>query len=197
MHLPAVASAAVDVSPPGTAAPPLAVEYADYPVRVGAQLVDLLLANLLGGCLASLPLGLAAALGARPVLDGHLVRDLALLCFLAYAATAEAVGGATLGKWLSGLRVRHEGLGPVGLRGALVRAATLPIEMFGPGFIAAGSMRWDARCRRHGDRLGRAVVVTARSLPPAARGGVARGVLAGLGAYVACATALVLLTALL
>jgi uncharacterized RDD family membrane protein YckC len=102
-----------------------------------------------------------------------------------YHALAEGFGGATLGKAMTGLRVRSDDGSPAKLGGALLRSIAFLWDGFFFGMIAYGSMSRSRTQQRNGDKWGHTVVVRAASLPPSAqRPNVAVGVLLGCLAQV-------------
>lgn len=99
-------------------------------------------------------------------------------------ATAERIGGASLGKLLLGMRVVSADGRAVGSRGALVRAAAYYVDGLFFGLVGHGAMKSSPFNQRYGDRWGRTVVVRSETVAAEARapsGLVAVGVLAGLG----------------
>lgn len=116
----------------------------------------------------------------------------ALLC----SVTSEAVGGATLGKWLLRLRVTSEDLTPTPFRGALLRNLSLCVDALGvPAYRA---MSRSLMSQRLGDQWGHTVVLFASAVPPDSRKGTGLlllGLFSGSVLWVFCATLSVVLRA--
>jgi uncharacterized RDD family membrane protein YckC len=151
---------------------------AGFGLRLAARLIDLLsgiLVVALGGSLGSLAVRVLVARGAvqapeaavRLASPSGLAWSLlgALLCYV----TAEAVGGATLGKVLLRLRVTSEDLTPSTFKGALLRNLALCFDALGvPAYRA---MARSLMSQRYGDQWGHTVVLHASAVPPDSRKG--------------------------
>jgi len=89
------------------------------------------------------------------------------VAFLLYTTLAEHLGGATLGKVLTGLRVVsvEPGGGPVGLRGALVRNLGFFVDSLFFGMVAYSHMANNLRRQRLGDEWAGTVVVWKSDAP--------------------------------
>jgi uncharacterized RDD family membrane protein YckC len=185
---------------------------ADFAVRFGARVID---------TIVGVGVGIGVAFGTGVVL-GSLVRSGALapsavkkvselslgtfgwsfLGTMAYHTLSESIGGASVGKWICGLRVYSADFSPdgtflVGLRrctvgGALVRSLALMIDTLFFASIAYFSMAGSRWQQRLGDKWGHTLVVKAKStdLPPRSP---IPGMLVGLlawGAFLALALVL-------
>lgn len=82
-----------------------------------------------------------------------------LAVLIGYAAIAEWVGGATLGKQLLGLQVQTLEGTPPGFRAALVRNIALPVDGFLFGLVAYSAIARSPLRQRVGDQWGGTVVV--------------------------------------
>jgi uncharacterized RDD family membrane protein YckC len=149
---------------------------AGFGLRLAARLIDLLFGVLivaLGGSLGTLALrvlvghgyvreaGNAVSLTSPSTLAWSLLG--ALLCYV----TAEAVGGATVGKLLLRLRVTSEDLTPSTFKGALLRNVALCVDALGvPAYRA---MSRSLMSQRYGDQWGHTVVLHASAVPPDSR----------------------------
>lgn len=105
---------------------------------------------------------------------------------LLYTSLAEWLGGATLGKFLCGLRVvRADGSGAIGLREALIRGAAFFIDGLLLGLIAYSAVMRSTRGQRLGDQWAGTVVVW-RGDAPGINGlvGWPIGIVAALGMVV-------------
>jgi uncharacterized RDD family membrane protein YckC len=164
---------------------------ASFVLRLAARLIDLLFGILIvfiANVASVLLLGMLKARGyVQPevVFAAQLKTPAGiagiLLGGLLYSVTAEAVGGATLGKILLRLRVTSENLTPSTFKGALLRSAGLCVDALGvPAFLA---MSRSLMSQRYGDRWGHTVVLRASAVPPDSRKGMG---LAALGLFSGC-----------
>jgi uncharacterized RDD family membrane protein YckC len=106
-----------------------------------------------------------------------------------YHAVSESMGGAGIGKWICGLRVRSAVFSPDGtfLRevrpctfgGALIRSLAFLVDASFCAAVAYFTMSGSAWQQRLGDRWGRTVVVEAKSLAELGKS-PALGVLVGI-----------------
>ena len=150
-------------APAPTDEPPLAT----VPARYGAMTVDSILTIAVGlaGGFAGMYVGIfflsdeptGGRMPVRPYASGAPFVYWAIV--LVAHALAEALGGATVGKLLFGLRVRTMSGQPIASWQALVRAATLVIELPIFGIVALAFMVQSKRCQRLGDRLAGTLVV--------------------------------------
>ncbi|MEZ4437555.1 MAG: ATP-binding cassette domain-containing protein [Polyangiaceae bacterium] len=101
---------------------------------------------------------------------------------LVYFAVSEAMGGATFGKLLFGLRVRDESLEPCSLAAGLWRNVAFYLDGLLFGLIGFFAIRGSLLKQRFGDGLAQTVVVVAKTLPNGDVGGSVAG--AALGAVV-------------
>ncbi len=169
---------------------------AGFGLRLAARLIDLLFGVVvvaLGGSLGALVLRVLAGHGyvqetgnaVRLTSPSGIAWSLlgALLCYV----TAEAVGGATLGKLLLRLRVASEDLTPSTFKGALLRNLALCVDALGvPAYRA---MSHSLMSQRYGDQWGHTVVLHASAVPPDSRKGtglLALGLFSGSALWVLC-----------
>jgi uncharacterized RDD family membrane protein YckC len=170
----------------------LKLVYGDFLIRVVARLLDLGVSTGLsyaGGMIGGFALLTLANLhavssGAVQYAAG---RSTALfisasLTGLVYESAAESIGGATVGKWICGLRVLREDLSPCTVGAAIGRNLAVYIDSLFFGLIAFRSMSRSRKKQRLGDRWAKTIVVTARTLPAIA---LRRNVFVGIA--VACA----------
>jgi uncharacterized RDD family membrane protein YckC len=150
-----------------TPAPTDEAPLATVPARFGAMIVDLLLTMALGlvGGFAGMYVGIfflsdeptGGRMPVRPYASGAPLVYWVIV--LVAHAIAEALGGATVGKLLFGLRVRTASGQRVALWQALVRAATLVIELPIFGVVALAFIVQSKRSQRLGDRLAGTLVL--------------------------------------
>lgn len=91
---------------------------------------------------------------------------LLLLLLLGYFTAAEGLAGATLGKWVLGVRVRGHDGGAIGLRAAAIRNLLRIVDGFPyviPYLVGAIAVWRDESRRRYGDRAAGTVVVRRRA----------------------------------
>ncbi len=185
---------------------------ADFAIRGAARVLDVLVGVGLGFSVAfgaGIVLASLVRSGSLPPSAVKRLSELSLGTFgwsflgaMAYHTLSESIGGASVGKWICGLRVYSADFSPdgtflVGLRrcsvgGALVRSLALMIDTLFFASIAYFSMAGSRWQQRLGDRWGHTVVVKAKStdLPPKSP---ILGMLVGLlawGAFFALALAL-------
>jgi uncharacterized RDD family membrane protein YckC len=179
---------------------------ANFFLRLAARLLDVLFGVLLvfvANVASVLLLGALKAQGYVPidaVFAGQLKTPAGivgiLLGGLLYTVTAEAVGGATLGKIVLRLRVTSENLKPSTFKGALLRSAGLCVDaLVVPAFLA---MSRSLMSQRVGDRWGHTVVLRASAVLPGSRKGfglVALGVFSGSMLWMLCVVLLLLIRA--
>ncbi len=109
-------------------------------VLIGAYLLDVIALSFI-----TIPVEVSRSWGT--VAEGHLnpieFRPIAITITLLYFAIAEGVFGATLGKWMLGLRVSRVGqTEPPGILRGLVRASVFRILMFSVIVFPEESVRW-------------------------------------------------------
>jgi uncharacterized RDD family membrane protein YckC len=179
---------------------------ANFFLRLAARLLDLLFGVLIvfiANVASVLLLGALKAQGYLPidaVFAGQLKTPAGivgiLLGGLLYTVTAEAVGGATLGKIVLRLRVTSENLKPSTFKGALLRSAGLCVDaLVVPAFLA---MSRSLMSQRVGDRWGHTVVLRASAVLPGSRKGfglVALGLFSGSALWGLCIVLLLLIRA--
>jgi uncharacterized RDD family membrane protein YckC len=114
---------------------------------------------------------------------------------IGYHVLSEGVGGASIGKLLLGLRVRHIDLSRPRITGALIRSLTCYLDSIFFGWVAYSAMSRSPMLQRYGDKWGDTVVVRATSLPhdPDARTRLALGLASGIAIEMAAVIASVLL----
>jgi uncharacterized RDD family membrane protein YckC len=165
---------------------------AGFGIRFAARFIDALfgtLVGLIGGGVGGFAVGILASLGhvqgdwlgamKETSLAGY---ALSMLGGVLYQVTADAVGGASVGKLILGLRVTSEDLTPCTFRGALIRNTAYFLDAFFFGIPAYMAMSNSLLNQRYGDRWGRTVVMRASAVPPDSRKGaglVALGLISG------------------
>jgi uncharacterized RDD family membrane protein YckC len=165
---------------------------AGFGIRVAARLIDAVfgvLVGFLGGAIGGLLAGILASMGhvqgdwlanmQQASLAGY---ALGLVGSVLYQVTADAVGGASVGKLILGLRVTSEDLTPCTFRGALIRNTAYFVDAFFFGIPAYVAMSNSLLSQRYGDRWGRTVVMRASAVPPDSRKGmglIALGIFSG------------------
>jgi len=180
---------------------------AGFGLRLAARLIDLLFGVLiaaLGGAAGTLVLNMLEARGFE-LGEGSTAAQLTtpvaiawgLLGALLYSVTAEAVGGATLGKFILRLRVTSEDLTPSSFKGALLRNVALCVDALGVSAYMA--MSRSLMNQRYGDRWAHTVVLRASVVPPDSRKGTGLlllGLFSGCTLWGLCTTLSVVLRAL-
>lgn len=157
---------------PVTQAPSLGVGFG---LRTGAQIIDLIIHNILG-LLAGLFVGLLIALYAAVtgIPESALTSKLgaanligyifALTGSALYHAVCEGIYGATLGKLILKIHVLREDGTPVSFGSALIRSFALFIDSIFFGLVAYSSMKQSALNQRLGDKWAKTVVVARSTL---------------------------------
>lgn len=110
----------------------------------------------------------------------------ALMGSIAYHFFCEGIHGATLGKFLCGIRVVSEGEKPPTLRGAFLRTIAFYIDAIFFGIIGYTSMMKSPLNQRYGDLWAKTVVVKVSELPPEQEKTTQTHFLIGLVAGLAC-----------
>ncbi len=171
------------------------LEYVGFALRAATQVIDWIVGMGLA-LAAGVAVGVALAmLQVSGVIGAGWERKvgettplsfaLGFVGFILYHALAEGFGGATLGKAMTGLRVRSDDGSPAKLGGAMLRSIAFLWDGFFFGMVAYGSMSRSRTQQRNGDKWGRTVVVRAASLPASAqRPNAAVGILLGCLAQV-------------
>jgi uncharacterized RDD family membrane protein YckC len=152
---------------------------AGFGIRLAARLIDGVFGVLIyyvGGMVGSVAVGILAATGHVPgewkaTLQPLSPLSLALLLVgsVLYQVTADAVGGASLGKLILRLRVTSEDLTPCTFKGALIRNTAYFLDAFLFGLPAWRAMSNSMLSQRYGDQWGRTVVMRATAVPPDSR----------------------------
>jgi uncharacterized RDD family membrane protein YckC len=163
--------------------PPPAVA-ATFGVRAGAQIIDTIFGFILSFVIV-FPMAVVIAVLAQTgsiaptwqakmnaITAGSVV--VSIVGTTLYHATCESIGGATLGKWICGLRVRSAVFSPDGtfLRelhscsfgAALIRSLAFLVDAMFCGAVAYVTMSNSAWQQRLGDQWGKTVVVQAKSM---------------------------------
>lgn len=157
----------IPVSSQVTQAPRLG---AGFGLRAGAQVIDLIIHNVLGlviGLATGILIGLYAfATGTPPSLltaklqvttpIGYI---LALTGYVVYHAICEGMHGATLGKLIFKIHVLKEDGNPASIGSAFIRSLAFYIDALFFGIVAAASMRSSELQQRLGDKWAKTVVV--------------------------------------
>ncbi|MEJ7734316.1 MAG: RDD family protein [Polyangiaceae bacterium] len=179
---------------------------AEFPVRAAAQVIDLVFGVALGmgvGVITGMALAVVATNGALAVgWETRLGRldvtgvALGMAGSLLYHTLSAWLGGASVGKWLCGLRVHTaelsldrtflRGLHPCTARGALIRSLAIYVDAMLFGAVAYFTMINSGTQARLGDRWARTIVVVAKETRGAQPRSPALGVLAGVAAWAIC-----------
>jgi len=135
------------------------IQIADIPQRAMAVILDLL---LVGPLVWAVMAEIFSSVSERMMLhEGRMVEFL-LLCQpvnIAYHALCEAAAGATLGKWILGLRVLRADGSRLTIGAAILRNLLRPLEGEGMFLLGGLVMANSPRRQRLGDLLGRTIVV--------------------------------------
>jgi uncharacterized RDD family membrane protein YckC len=189
-------------APPGAPAPEHPAQGEDvgarlepggFGIRFGAHFIDVIATSLVGGIAGFAGGVLVGVLGAAGVIGagwqhrlGKLTAGsfvMGLVASLAYHTIAEAVGGATVGKAICGLRVITEDRRPCTFLKSLGRNLAYYIDALFFGLVAWSAMSKSMMQQRHGDKWAGTVVVFARGVPASAQRSPAVGIVLGLGIY--------------
>lgn len=161
-------------SPPAEAAPLAPREasgrvepakYAGFAARFAARGIDgaaLLLTLGLAGRIAGFAIELLHLDVTPPAQSESAMALMGLATLLGltiYHAVAEGIGGATLGKWLVGLRVANDSFGRCSFGAACSRNAAFWVDLFGLGLAGGLAMAVSPRKKRLGDRVAKTIVV--------------------------------------
>lgn len=148
---------------------------ASFGVRVGAQIIDLIVHNvfsLVVGLVIGILIGLYAfATGtSSSTLTAELQRStpisyiLALTGYAVYHTICEGMHGATLGKLIFKIHVLNEDGSPASMGSAFIRSLAFYIDGLLFGIVAAASMRSSELQQRLGDKWAKTVVVERSAL---------------------------------
>jgi uncharacterized RDD family membrane protein YckC len=171
--------------------------------RAGAQIIDLILHNLLT---VSVGLGIGITMGFMAVLlktsSAQLTAKLQetnvvdyvfpLIGYAVYHIVCEGFHGATLGKRVLGIHVVQEDGSPCSLGAAVIRSLVFYLDAAFFGLVAAASMRASELRQRYGDKWAHTVVVERAQLSQfdwSSRGGFIVVLLSALfadGLFYAC-----------
>jgi uncharacterized RDD family membrane protein YckC len=179
---------------------------AEFPIRAAARVIDLVFEIAL-----AMAVGLVTGMGLQVVATTGVLAPgwearlgsldatgfaLGLIGSTLYHTLSEWLGGASVGKWLCGLRVHTaelsldrtflRGLHPCTARGALIRTLALYVDAMFCGAVAYFTMINSGTQARLGDRWGRTIVVVAKETRGAQPRSPALGLLAGVGASAIC-----------
>jgi len=145
--------------------------------RTGAQVLDLILHNILGlvaGLFIGVLIGIYATATGIPVstltaklqstsLIGYIF---ALSGYIIYHAICEGIYGATLGKLILKIHVLKEDGNPISFGSALIRSFAFLVDSLFFGLIAYSSMKASPLSQRLGDKWAKTVVVARSTLNP-------------------------------
>jgi len=162
----------IPISSQATQAPRMGVGFAS---RAGAQIIDLILHNILGflaGLFVGLSISLYAAVTGTPASTltaklqptGLIGYVLALIGYVLYHAVCEGIYGATLGKLILKIHVVNEDGDQASLGAAIIRSFAFFIDGLFFGLIAYSSMKQSALSQRLGDKWAKTVVVARSTL---------------------------------
>ena len=143
---------------------------AGFGLRAGAQIIDLIIHNILGlvvGVFVGLLIGVYAVATGTPVTTlttklqatapiGYI---LALIGYVLYHAFCEGIHGATLGKLIFKIHVLKEDGSPASIGSAFIRSIAFYVDGLFFGIVAAASMRSSELQQRLGDKWAKTVVV--------------------------------------
>ena len=156
---------------------------ADFAVRFAARLLDTIFGVLLGLGVGFVVVNVLNGMAHSGAITATWLGKIGVFSLgtlgwgfagtLAYHVLSESIGGATVGKWICGLRVYSADFSPdgtylVALRpctfgGALVRSLAMFVDTLFFAAIAYFSMEGSRFRQRMGDKWGRTVVVKAKS----------------------------------
>jgi len=148
---------------------------AGFGIRTGAQIIDLIIHNILGliaGSFLGVLIALYAAVAGIPAsaltaklqttsLIGYII---ALVGYALYHAICEGVHGATLGKLILKIHVLREDGNPASFGSTIIRSFAFFIDGFFFGLVAYSSMKQSALNQRLGDKWAKTVVVARSTL---------------------------------
>jgi uncharacterized RDD family membrane protein YckC len=168
------------------------LEPGGFGIRAGARVIDVIATTIVaaisgaaGGMLTAM---LAGAGLVAPGWEERLGKQTAstfvfgFIASLAYHTIAEALGGATVGKAICGLRVLTEDRRPCTFGKALGRNAAYYFDALFFGLVAWSSMSKSMAKQRHGDKWASTIVVHGL-IPESARRSPALGIFVGLLVY--------------
>jgi uncharacterized RDD family membrane protein YckC len=169
------------------------VEPGGFGIRAGAHVIDVIATATVGaisGVVGGIFIGILAAAGVVAQGWEHRVGKQAVSTFvfgliasLAYHTVAEALGGATVGKAICGLRVLTEDRRPCTFLKSLGRNVAYYFDALFFGAVAWSSMSKSMMKQRHGDKWAGTIVVHARGIPESARRSPVVGIVVGLLVY--------------
>ena len=156
-------------------------EVVGFRVRAGARILDTLVClaiSAVAGIVAFVLLSIVASLGGLPADWFQKAQETGVTGFLwgltavtLYHTVAEAVGGATIGKLIVGVRVLSDDFRPCSIKGAAIRSLGYCLDSLFLGMVAYSFMSDSPLKQRVGDKWGRTVVVKAASVPAGSRRG--------------------------
>ena len=139
-------------------------------LRAAGRIIDFL-ANILVGGVAGGVGGVVLALAGGTYADSTAIYSTlaGFLGSLLMSSLSEALGGATIGKWILGYRVVSvTPLGRCGIGAALIRNLGYYIDALFFGLVAYYTMGNNPLQQRLGDKWGGTAVIAASALPPEA-----------------------------
>ncbi len=183
------------------------MEPAGFAIRLAARIIDSVARVLLAGVAGFVAAILLAILSAAGVIDAgwqgrtahpHGPSVIAssllfgLLSSVVYDTACEALGGATFGKAICGLRtIRNDG-GPCTFGKALGRSLAYFVDSLFFGLVAWSSMSKSPMAERLGDKWAGTYVIKAATLPKTAERGIAAGIVFGfLGSFLVQLTSVI------
>ena len=143
---------------------------AKFGPRAGAQIIDLIIHNIIG-IIIGFSLGIlidlfalitdsqAATLAARFQRTSFWNYILALLGFAIYHTICEGFHGATLGKLIFKIHVVNENGEPCSIRSGFIRSMAFYLDSLFFGIVAGTSMRNSELQQRYGDKWAKTVVI--------------------------------------
>ncbi|MBX3208026.1 MAG: RDD family protein [Labilithrix sp.] len=169
------------------------LEPGGFGIRAGAHVIDVIATTIAGAVAGAIGGFSVALLGAAGVIGpGWETRigkqtigtfAFGFLGSLLYHTVAEALGGATIGKAICGLRVLTEDRRPCTLVKALVRNLAYYLDSLFFGAVAWSSMSSSPTKQRHGDKWAGTIVVRSRGMPAAMKQNPAGGIALGIALY--------------
>lgn len=170
----------------------LMLEPGGFGIRAGARVVDVIATTIvatISGAVGGILTGILAGAGVvGPGWEQRLGKQtastfvLGLIASLAYHTIAEALGGASVGKAICGLRVITEDRRPCTFAKSLGRNLAYYIDAFFFGAVACSSMSKSMMKQRYGDKWAATIVIHGR-IPESARRSPALGIVVGLLVY--------------
>jgi uncharacterized RDD family membrane protein YckC len=150
--------------------------------RIFAKIIDWVWSGIVGfgfGLVLGIVIGIAAVSSGSPIdsfsFDENSSQVLNLVFgnigFLLYNVICEWLFGATLGKWIMGIRVVSFDGRACSFKQALIRSLALFVDLLFFGLIAYSSMVKSLTNQRYGDRWAKTVVIKKFQVPIGAKRG--------------------------